>query len=190
MILKRLPTHPTYSVILADPPWKYRVRTQSRTWGTADSHYPTMSVEQITSLPIRRFALPNSALFLWCPPPCFQEAMTLFSKWGFEYKTRAFLWVKLTRNKALWFGLGHYTRANAEDVLLGVRGSMKRKRRDVPQVIISEMGSHSTKPTEVHRRIELMYDGPYLELFARRARPGWDVWGNEVGQEKGVFKNL
>ena len=102
--------------------------------------------------------------------------------WGFTYKSVAFVWIKQNRKSdALFWGMGYWTRANAEICLLATRGHPKRVARNVHQVIFSHIEEHSKKPDEARRRIEqLMGDVPRIELFARRTSPGWDVWGNEV----------
>lgn len=90
--------------------------------------------------------------------------------------------IKTTKNGGLCFGLEHYTRANAEVCLLAIRGKPKVQAHDVRQVIISQLREHSRKPDEQYERIERLYGGPYLELFARQRREGWDgCMGNEVG---------
>ena len=105
-----------------------------------------------------------------------------FKAWGFEYKTTAFVWVKLNRHSdGIFWGMGYWTRANAEICLLATKGHPRRQARNIHQVIISHVEEHSKKPEEARRRIEaLLGDVPRIELFARRTSPGWDVWGNEV----------
>jgi N6-adenosine-specific RNA methylase IME4 len=76
--------------------------------------------------------------------------------------------------------MGYWTRANTEPCLLATRGRPKRLNADVRQAIIEPRREHSRKPDGIHKRIERLVAGPYLELFARQQRPGWDVWGNEV----------
>lgn len=102
--------------------------------------------------------------------------------WGFQYKTAAFVWLKVNRRAdSLFYGLGWWTRSNAEICLLATKGSPKRQANDVHQVIISRIEAHSKKPDIARRRIEaLMGDVPRVELFARQEAPGWDVWGHEV----------
>ncbi len=106
----------------------------------------------------------------------------MIKAWGFTYKTVAFCWVKQNPKSSGWFfGMGNWTRANAEICLLATKGSPKRKAADVPQLIVAPREEHSKKPDETRNRIvRLMGDLPRVELFARQAPPGWDVWGNEV----------
>ena len=106
----------------------------------------------------------------------------MLKAWGFKYKTVAFTWVKQNRKSdGLFTGMGYWTRANAEICLLATRGHPKRINANVCQVILSHVEEHSKKPDEARDRIvKLMGDLPRVELFARQATEGWDVWGNEV----------
>ncbi|TCL74200.1 site-specific DNA-methyltransferase (adenine-specific) [Hydrogenispora ethanolica] len=178
-----------YSAILVDPPWQYRVFDDSdAAHGAAKSHYPTMTLEQIKSLPVSNLAAENCILFLWVTPPCLEEGLEVIRAWGFRYKTKAFNWVKVYPGGKLVLGLGHYTRANSEDCLLAVKGRPKISNRDVsqiiwenvPETIVAPVREHSRKPDEQYSRIERLTGGPYLELFARQRWPEWDVWGNQV----------
>ena len=124
----------------------------------------------------------NCALFIWATMPKLKDAFAVIEAWGFKFKTAAFVWIKLNPNSdRLFWGMGAWTRSNAELCLLATKGQPQRKSASVHQVIISHLEEHSKKPEEARRRIEaLMGDVPKIELFARRTSPGWDVWGNEV----------
>ena len=171
-----------YSVILADPPWRYRAYYRKDTGGTAESHYPTMDLEAIKALPVAGIADKDCALFLWVTFPCLQEGLEVIRAWGFTYKTVAFVWVKQNKKSAsLFWGMGFWTRSNAELCILATKGRPKRAHAGVHQVVISHVEEHSKKPEEVRRRIgQLMGSVPKIELFARRKADGFDVWGNEV----------
>jgi len=108
----------------------------------------------------------------------------LIQAWGFEYKTVAFYWVKLNtlaKHGADYFtGLGYWTRANPEQCLLATRGKPSRKAKNVKRLIVDKRREHSRKPDCVRERIERLVAGPYLELFARETKPGWDGWGDQV----------
>jgi N6-adenosine-specific RNA methylase IME4 len=96
--------------------------------------------------------------------------------------TQAFTWIKTYKSGRVVSGLGFYTRTCTEPVILGIRGSMPRAKgaTNVSQLIQAPRGRHSEKPPEIYEKIEELYpEGPYLELFARRRREGWDGWGNE-----------
>ena len=168
-----------YTVLYADPPWRYRNKPNGR---SPESHYPTMKTEDICALPVQALAAEDCALFLWVTMPMIFEAQKVLAAWGFRYKTVAFVWVKQNRKgTGIFWGMGYWTRANAELCLLATRGRPQRRAKNIPQVIISPVEEHSKKPEEARRRIEaLLGDVPRLELFARRPSPGWDVWGNEV----------
>ena len=171
-----------YQVVLADPPWAYRVWSKKGAGRSAESHYPTMMMENIKALPVSELADKNCALFLWVTFPMLREAWGVMDAWGFKFKTVAFVWIKRNRKAdSLFTGMGYWTRANAELCLLATRGSPKRQAKNVHQVIVSRVEGHSKKPDEARRRIErLMGEVPRVELFARQTTPGWDVWGNEV----------
>ena len=174
-----------YNVIYADPPWSYKVWSKKGAGRSAESHYPTMSIEAIKALPVSRLAARDCALFLWITFPMLREGWGVMDAWGFTFKTVAFVWVKQCRKSdSIFTGMGYWTRANAEICLLAARGHPKRAARDVKQVILSHIEEHSKKPDEARRRIEaLMGDVPRIELFARQVTPGWDVWGNEVASD-------
>lgn len=173
-----------YDVILADPPWAFRTWSKKGNGRGPESHYPTLTREQLAALPIGNLVGPNAALFLWaCWPSLLRDVPALLEAWGFTYRTLAFIWVKQTpRGQGLHAGLGYYSRANSEPCLLAVRGRMPVTAHDVHQVIMTPVRRHSQKPDEQYGRIERLYPGRrYLELFARqKGRPGWDYWGNEV----------
>lgn len=168
-----------YQIIYADPPWRY---DQKGVDGAAEKHYPTMSLEDICKLPVGSISAKDSILFLWATFPQLPAALRVISAWGFKYKTVAFLWLKKNRKADSWFfGLGFWTRGNAEVCLLATRGHPKRESSKIHQFIISPIEAHSKKPDIVRDKIvELAGDVPRIELFARQTTPGWDVWGNEV----------
>ena len=171
-----------YAVIYADPPWAYRTYSQKGQGRSAESHYPTMSIDAIKALPVSTIAAKDCSLFLWLTFPCMREAFSVIDAWGFTYKTVAFVWVKQNRkSNSLFVGMGYWTRANAEICVLATRGHPKRVNAGVRQIILSHIEEHSKKPDEVRDRIvQLMGDVPRIELFARQSPEGWDVWGNEV----------
>lgn len=172
----------SYNIIYTDNPWEYKVWSKKGQGRSAESHYPTMHLEDICALPVSSIAAPDCALFMWVTFPTLPDAFKVLEAWQFDYKTIAFVWVKRNKKSPGWFwGMGHWTRANAEMCLLATRGKPKRISARVHQIIDTPIEEHSKKPGETRRRIvELMGDLPRIELFARQATPGWDVWGNEV----------
>lgn len=202
-----------YPVIYADPPWMFRVRSRKGLSRSAENHYSTMTADALVALPVERWAADDSALLMWATWPTLVEAIALGHAWGFTFKTAAFVWAKLIPsnwNRRLFdvvnttlfnahilpklqdiffTGLGYYTRANTEPCLLFTRGNgLRRKSMAVRQLIVSPLREHSRKPDETYERIEKLFDGPYLELFGRRKREGWHVWGNEVQSDIDLTK--
>jgi N6-adenosine-specific RNA methylase IME4 len=184
-----------FAVILADPPWRYRVYRGQNKRRSAERHYKpgssgeaSQSIDELKQMPISKLAADNCALFLWAVCPGFPGASEVMKAWGFDYQDAAFVWVKLTKRstgitaegKGLHWGMGYWTRANIEPCLLGIRGSPQCLADDVDQTIVSPVREHSRKPDETHARIERLFAGPYLELYARRPIPGWTVWGNQI----------
>lgn len=92
-----------YSVIYADPPWHYRVWSKKGAGRSAESHYSTMSLEDIKALPVHLLAAKDCALFLWVTFPLLKEAWPVLDAWGFSYKSVAFVWVKQNRNAPTLF---------------------------------------------------------------------------------------
>lgn len=170
-----------YSVIYADPPWSFDVWSGAGKDRAAENHYPTMTQAEIEALPVADMAADDCALFMWAVMPQLPEALSVIEAWGFEYKTCAFVWVKTTRDgERPATGMGYWTRANAEVCLLATRGTPARLNADVHQVVMTPRMEHSRKPDDVAERIERLVPGPYLEMFCRRSRDGWDAWGNQA----------
>jgi N6-adenosine-specific RNA methylase IME4 len=177
-------TDKKYGVIYADPAWTYRDKALAGNRG-AGCKYPVMSLEDICRLPVKDLAADDCVLFLWVTMPKLNEAFDVMKAWGFEYKTCAFTWVKQNRKSdRLFWGMGRWTRANAELCLLGTKGKPKREDAGGHSVIISHVEEHSKKPAETRDRIvRLLGAGggiQKIELFARQTVEGWDCWGNEV----------
>lgn len=160
-----------FTTIVADPPWNYRDNLGDGPRGAA-AHYPCLSVESLAQLPVSSCAAPAAHLYLWATNAFLVEAHGLMAAWGFKYRT-LLTWVKPT------IGLGHYFRNTTEHVLFGVRGKLPLLRRDLRTDFAAPKRGHSVKPDEFFSLVEHASPGPYLELFARRPRPGWTVWGNE-----------
>lgn len=184
-----LPRAGQYGCILADPPWAYQAWSGSALpQRDSEPHYPTMQAAEIAALPVAQVAGKDCVLFLWVTWPTLPQAMDLIKTWGFVYKTCAFNWTKANASQIDMFRddvtpdmlLGYWTRANTEPCLLATRGKPKRLDAGVRQAIIEPRREHSRKPDCVRDRIERLVTGPYLEMFARQSRPGWDSWGNET----------
>ena len=181
----------TFPVIAADPAWEFKVYSGKGKQHSAERHYDTDSLDGIklfAATYISPLLARNSALLLWGVWPELPGALEVIKAAGTEYKTAAFVWVKTTKNAGalalggdgLHWGMGYHTRANSEFVLLATRGSPQRMAKDVHQIVFAPVGRHSEKPGEVYARIGQLFNGPYLELFARKPRPGWTTWGHEL----------
>jgi len=168
-----------YNIIYADPPWDYNGGLPQR---AKEKHYQTMPTNEIMQLPVRDLAANDCALFMWVTFPKLQDGLDVIKAWGFEYKTCAFVWVKKNKQaQTPFWGMGAWTRSNAEICLLATKGNIKRKRKDIHQLIYRPIETHSKKPLETRTLItKLVGDLPRIELFARQPANGWDYFGNEV----------
>lgn len=194
-----------YGAILADPPWAFQTWWSGRSNKTPSPKkkfsYPSRATEpayevmreaDLNALPVEELAADNCVLFMWTCWPVLQWSLRTIEAWGFEYKTCGFCWVKGHARQIEMFQddidphmtLGYWTRSNSEVCLLATRGSPKRRDAGIKQAIVEPRREHSRKPDCVHGRIEQLVAGPYLELFARAPRKGWDVWGNQTDKFK------
>ena len=171
-----------YRVIYADPPWRYDNKGMDD-YGHAERHFPTMSVDELCALPIKRLSTDDAVLFLWVTSPMLPIAFSVIDAWGFQYKA-SFVWDKVKHN------YGHYNSVRHEFLLLATRGSclpdVKHLVDSVQEIERSEI--HSEKPAEFRLLIDDIYPhGKRIELFARQKAAGWAIWGNQTGtgQEQG-----
>lgn len=176
-----------YQIIYADPPWEYKQSgSKKNSRGMAKQHYNTMTTDEICKLPISNIKTDNCILFMWATFPNIAEGLKVMKEWGFEYKTAAFVWVKTNKKSdTLFWGMGAYTRANAEVCLLGISKKTKAsemvKQHNIHQIIMDKIEKHSKKPDITREKIiELLGELPRIELFARQEVNGWDCWGNEA----------
>lgn len=150
----------------------------------ADRHYPLMRTKDICSLevngkPAADLAEDNAHLYLWTTNNYMPDALKVMEAWGFTYKT-CITWGKDR------FGLGQYFRGQTEHLLFGVRGyvpyklDLEGKRMQGKTYYYHPRTVHSQKPHLFYDIIEHVSTGPYIELFARNLRTGWDSWGNQV----------
>lgn len=160
-----------YRVIYADPPWSYG-NTQPDSFREQRDHYPVMSLKEICAMPVPEMSMDNAALFLWVTSPILEDSFEVIRAWGFEYKA-SFVWDKIKHN------MGHYNSVRHEFLLVCTRGSCQPDVRKLYDSVISEKRTeHSRKPVVVYDIIEALYvSGPYLELFARSSREGWERHG-------------
>jgi N6-adenosine-specific RNA methylase IME4 len=162
------------STIYADPAWPSGSRIAA--------HYDAMTLGEIKALPVAPLAADNAVLFLWIlwSHLALGHHLEIIEAWGFEPRTVGFVWIKTAADGRVITGMGAHTRYNSEPCILATRGSPLRLDAAVPQVLMAAPGEHSAKPAEVARRIERLYPAPRLELFARRPRDNWLVWGDEI----------
>lgn len=158
-----------YRTILADPPWDINQRGN---YG-AIKHYDLMSLERIKAMPLADLCEDNAHLYLWCPNGLLPEALEVVKAWGFKFRC-TMVWCKPR------LSCGHFIRTAHETCLFATRGKAPVKFHSQPSFIFAPQQEHSHKPEEQFAIIERLSDGPYLELFARRRQPGWDVWGFEA----------
>jgi len=160
-----------FDLVYGDPPWRLGATDTER---GPDGHYPTMTVEEIAAMKIP--AAKDAVLFLWAVDSRLPEALLVMEAWGFTY-VASFAWVKHA------FGLGAWNRNQHEQLLVGKRGTFSPPPPDlrISSVINARRGRHSEKPAVVYELLERMYPhATKLELFARKSRPGWTAWGNQV----------
>jgi N6-adenosine-specific RNA methylase IME4 len=158
-----------FPTIVIDPPWRY---DNVATRGAAEDHYPTMSQDELLAMVLP--AAPDAHLYLWVTNSFIDDGFDLMRAWGFTYKT-CLTWCKPQ------IGMGNYFRSTTEHVLFGVRGKQPTLRNDVPTHFVADRRRHSQKPESFYDLVESCSPGPYLEMFARRERIGWNAWGNELG---------
>lgn len=167
-----------YRTVVADPPWRFGDSLPGNTRG-AVNNYRTMSAREIES-----FVLPQLAddclLFLWRVTSMAEEALGVVRAWGFCPKAEL-VWVKTAKGGGLAFGMGRYVRAAHESCIIARRGRAKVQDRSVRSVFYAPRRAHSEKPEEFFGIVEKLSPGPYLELFSRRSRPGWECLGLEAG---------
>lgn len=171
-----------YRLIYADPPWTYKDKASAGERGAAHK-YTVMGLDAIKAMPIGQLCHPEGAvLAMWATEPLRREAYAVIDAWGFTFKTTAFVWRKMTKNGKEFFGMGNWTRSNAEAVLLAVRGKNypRRINAGIRQMQDAEYIGHSAKPQKFRTLLEqLMGPIPRVELFAREKILGWDAWGNQ-----------
>ncbi len=186
-----------YSVIYADPPWKFDNFSTKGEKKNPNQHYPCMSLAELKAMrdDVLFATGPDAVCIMWATSPILPQALELMAHWGFQYKAIG-PWEKITKHGKQAFGTGYIYRSAAEFFLLGTVGNPRIKSKSVRNALftgsipddlrdlgISVFGGlreHSRKPDEMIPMIEDLFEGPYLELFARTRRPGWDAYGNQI----------
>lgn len=203
--------NPPYSTIVADPPWPMpesgktsRGTTDTRgvytakggrrvdgTWwgrhrgGTVDIPYSTMSLADIEALNVGSLASSDAHLYLWTTNRFLEDAYRLARAWGFR-PAQLLTWCK----PPMGIGFGGAFTTTTEFVVFARRGTLKAKQRvdsswwEWSRVYVDGHISHSTKPAAFLDVVESVSPGPYVELFARAPRLGWDSWGYGYESER------
>lgn len=207
----RGPAHAPACVLVADPPWRFKDKNGATGAGAA-KHYNTMPVEEVKAFPLPPLA-DNAVLFLWRVEALGRQCYEVAEAWGFEPKSKL-TWRKTRackvcegrgympvsdmrvwcepckgRGRVLVVGMGNYTRRGTEDCIIAVRRGVKPTAchpqvHDVRDIFDAPRGEHSAKPDRFYEIVEQLYPGPYVELFARRRRPGWVAFGDELPAEE------
>lgn len=177
-----------YACIVADPPWKVGAGPLCGREGFGDATgasrplpYASMTVAEIAAMRVSDIAAPNAHLYLWTINRYLRDAFDIVRAWGFEYST-TLVWAK----NPMGGGLGGCYGISTEFVLFCRRGTLAAK-EEMPSTWFNwkrpydSRGKprHSAKPGQFMEMVEFVSPGPYLEMFARESRPGWDSWGNE-----------
>ena len=176
-----------YHTIVADPPWHYGHRPgnferatvngvrQAATHAAPDVSLPyaTLSVEEISALPVSELAERDAHLYLWTTQRYLRDAYDVVDAWGFA-PSAVLVWCKPPK------GIVGTFICSTEYILFARRGSLAAKRKHLGTWFTWNRGEHSAKPEAFLDLVEEISPGPYLELFARRNRFGWDTWGNEA----------
>ncbi|MCX6268508.1 MAG: MT-A70 family methyltransferase [Bacteroidetes bacterium] len=174
-----------YATILADPPWRFL----NRTGKVAPEHkrlsrYDTLALEEIKQIPVQSVAGEKSHLYLWVPNALLPDGLEVMKAWGFTYKSNI-IWHKIRKDGGPdGRGVGFYFRNTTELVLFGIRGSMRTldPGRSQVNIIRTQKQENSRKPDELYELIERCSPAPFLEIFARGKRNGWDVFGDQADE--------
>lgn len=180
-----------YKTIYADPPWQF----ENRTGKVAPEHkrltrYETMTLDEIKNMPVADVCDEEAHLYLWVPNALLPDGLEVMKAWGFEYKGNL-VWEKIRKDgQPDGRGVGFYFRNVTELLLFGVKQRKRGKKyrtlapaRSQVNLIRSRKHEHSRKPLEFADLITKCSEGPFLELFARGVREGWDLWGNQADED-------
>ena len=160
-----------FQTIVIDPAWDYAEEGDNDAFGRGRPIYCAMSIEDIAALPVDKIADKNCHLYIWVTNRSLPKSFQLMDKWGFRYVT-CLTWIKPH------YGVGNYFRGQTEHILFGVKGQQPLKRHDVGTWFEAPRGErHSAKPDEFYSLVESCSYAPYIDIFGRRDRDGWSVWG-------------
>lgn len=169
-----------YRCIVIDPPWPMKkIEREERPNQGVELDYPTMSLEEIEALPVGEMADESGChLYLWVTQKYLPAGLQMVEKWGFNYQCL------MTWRKNV--GITPYSwMYDTEHVIFARRGNLPLDRLGLRLSFDAPVNGHSVKPDIFFdERVTLASPGPRLEMFARKSRSGFDVWGNEVNCEK------
>lgn len=186
-----------FKVIVADPPWLFGDKLPGETRGASNQYscMPTWMIcamaENAGRVIMGQLIADDAILFLWRVAAMQQDALDVARFWNFQIKTDL-VWLKKTTDGLRWFGMGRTLRAEHETCLVCTRGTPRLLNHSTRSTFVTDLDlaglsararRHSEKPEEFYEIVERLSDGPYLELFARKQRPGWTCIGNELGAE-------
>lgn len=170
-----------FKVLLADPPTRFATWSKLGEGKSPQRHYPVLDMGVIAAMPVGELMDDDSVLALWWTWPHIFEARRIIEAWGFKYSGLLWEWIKQNPKTGKYsFGGGYGSRKNLEPCLLARRGRMDCLSHSERDFIFAQRREHSRKPDEQYERIERMFAGPKLEIFARTEQPGWIAWGNEI----------
>lgn len=184
-----------YRMVLADPPWREEMRSEKGEAKSPQAKYRCMTLEELRTFghTVRCIAGADSACLMWTTAPLVAASLTILQAWGFTFKTMA-TWAKESKNSGdlctddeehkFTFGTGYIFRSAAEFLLCGTRGEPAWKRepgsRSIRNLIYAPVREHSRKPDEQYAIAEGLSHAPFIELFSRTSRPGWDHFGDQA----------
>lgn len=170
-----------YDLLMIDPPWHFELFSDEGEAKSAQAQYRTMPLDEIKDLPVRLLAKPNCLVWLWATFPLLPDALQVLDAWGCRYITGG-AWHKTTRHGKTAFGTGYVLRSACEPFLIGKFGDPPTT-RSTRNIVVGAVREHSAKPEEAYAAAEALMPGAHrAEIFSRRTRPGWDVWGDESGK--------
>jgi N6-adenosine-specific RNA methylase IME4 len=169
---------------IVDPGWRFGTYSDKGRGKCADQKYRCDSLADIKAMPVGTLFKPDAAIALWFTQYAGHWAPEVLEAWGFEPRTLG-AWAKQTSTGRKWFfGQGKILRSAAEFYMIGVRGKPPVRSHSIRNLIVAKWRRHSRKPDQLHHDMAALYDGPYVELFARYHAPGWTGWGNQLEPEK------
>jgi N6-adenosine-specific RNA methylase IME4 len=185
-----------FRMFLADPPWREEMRSEAGEAKSPQAQYRCMTIEELIAFGqhVQYVCAEDAVCLMWTPSPLLKLGIGVLESWGFEYKS-ALSWAKESKNSGdldtedddhkFTFGTGYIFRSAAEFMLCGTRGEPKWKRepgsRSIRNLLYAPVREHSRKPDQQYEIAEKLMAGPYLELFSRTSRPGWDHFGDQAG---------